>query len=224
MSPLRTIYLCAVSLAVTPAYLMGQADPGPTAGLWKSEGVGAVVAQGGSYRYDPNPQLPGLDGGAIWSLGLSFFPGPPFPSHTVGVDFHAWGVSRSFPSLVEGAADATTELTTRAFALGGRVGLPVRWPVGMSLLGGFTYIDHVMKVAGRPAWFLPGLDQTWEEEDAGWSAYWGLGTDVRFRSLAIGLEKRWVDTEGTFDDPFGLSDVDLGGAAVLVTASWYIGR
>jgi hypothetical protein len=94
----------------------------------------------------------------------------------------------------------------------------------MSLLGGFTYIDHVMKVAGRPAWFLPGLDQTWEEEDAGWSAYWGLGTDVRFRSLAIGLEKRWVDTEGTFDDPFGLSDVDLGGAAVLVTASWYIGR
>lgn len=213
------------SLLVVASPLCAQNAPEVTdAGAWRTQGVGSVFVQGGSFGYDPNPQLPGLEGKATWGFGVSFFPGPPFPSNTVGFDLHAWWVNRSYPSLVQGAAEPATELKTAAFALGGRAGLPVTWPVGLSLLGGLTYVDHSMKVDGEPAWFLPGIDQTWETDDAGWSPYWGLAADARFGAVALGLEKRWVETAGTFDDPFALTNVELGGSAVLVTFSWLHGR
>ena len=214
----------AVLLAVASP-LRAQTEPDPAeAGAWRSRSVAAIFVQGGAFAYDPNPQLPGLEGSGTWGLGLSFFPGPPFPSHALGFDFHAWGLNRSYPSLVQGAAEPTTELSTSAFALGARAGLPVTWPLGISVLGGLTYVDHAMKVEGLPAWFLPGIGQTWEEDDASWSPYWGIAVEARLGAVAVGLEKRWVETAGTFDDPFALSDVELGGSAVLVTLTWSRGR
>lgn len=212
--------LLAALLLVAPPLNAQDASEVSAAGAWRTQGVGSVFVQGGSFGYDANPQLPGLEGTATWGFGVSFFPGPPFPSNAVGFDLHAWWVSRSYPSLVPGAADPVTELNTSAFALGARVGLPVTWPVGLSLLGGLTYVDHSMKVDGEPAWFLPGLDQTWEADDAGWSPYWGLAAEARIGAVALGMEKRWVETAATFDDPFALSDVELGGSVVLVTLAW----
>ena len=180
--------LAAVFAIVSPLHAQ-DAPEGTDARGWWTGGVGSVFVQGGSFGYDPNPQLPGLDGSATWGLGVSFFPGPPFPANTVGFDLHAWGVSRSYPSLVPGAADPATELSTSGFALGARAGFPVAWPVGLSFLGGFTYVDHSMKVGGDPAWFLPGIDQTWETDDAGWSPYWGLAAEVRFGQPLFHIKK-----------------------------------
>jgi len=222
--PGRISFLLTAFLAIASPLQAQNASEAADPGAWRTRGVGSVFVQGGSFGYDLNPQLPGLEGTATWGLGVSFFPGPPFPSNTVGFDFYAWWVSRSYPSLVPGAAEPATELNTAAFALGGRVGLPVAWPVGLSLLGGLTYVDHSMKVKGQPAWFLPGIDQTWEEDDAAWSPYWGLSAEARFGAVALALEKRWVNTAGTFDDPFALTDVDLGGSAALFTLAWLYGR
>lgn len=221
----RGLVLASLIAGSIAAPARGQeVSEGTSEGAWRTGGVGSVFVQGGKFGLGAHPQLPELLGGGTWGLGLSFFPGPPFPGRAIGVDFHVWGVSRSYASLVEGAADPSTELSTQAFALGGRAGLPVAWPVGVSLLGGFTYVEHVMKVRGQPAWFLPGVGQTWQEEDGGWAPYWGFAGQARFGAIAMGVEKRWVDTAGTFDDPFSLTDVDLGGSALLVTLTWYSGR
>ena len=217
-------FLLAALLAVGSPLQAQDASEAADAGAWRTRGIGSIFLLGGSLGYDPDPQLPGLEGRATWGVGLSFFPGPPFPANAVGFDFHVWGLSRSYPSLVQGAAEPATELTTAAFALGARAGLPVAWPVGVSLLGGLTYVDHSMKVDGQPAWFLPGIDQTWEEDDAAWSPYWGVAAEARLGALALGLEKRWVETAATFDDPFALTDVELGGSATLVTLTWFYGR
>jgi len=213
--------LCVVATA--PLGAQDAAEQSSAEGWW-ARGVGSVFVFAGSMAYRPNPQLPGLEGKTIQGFGAGFFPGDPFLHHTVGIDLHAWSVDRSYSSIVPGAAEHRTELKARAFAIGTRVGLPPGWPVGAAILGGLSYIDHAMEVAGRPAWFLPGVEQTWSAEDGGWSPYWGLSVDGRIGAVSVGFEKRWIRTSATFDDPFVLRDVPLGGSSVLLTLAWYQGR
>ena len=87
-----------------------------------------------------------------------------------------------------------------------------------------TYVSHVMEVDGLPAWFLPGIGQNWEEEGGGWAPYWGLAGELRLGAIALGVEKRWVDSAASFDDPFALRDVELGGSSLLVTLAWHFER
>jgi hypothetical protein len=218
--------IVVVSLPGSRPGLAQETSPAGTSGLgeWARLGVWAVFGEAGSSSYEATPQLPGLDGGSTWGLGLGFHPGAPFPEHVLRLDFRAWGAQGSYPSLVDGAAEARTELTTRAFAFGGRVGLPPAWPVGVSIQGGIAYVDHIMRVEGLPAWFLPNLDQVWEEDDGGWTPYWGISGEARIRSVGIGVEKRWLTATRSFDDPFALDDVELDGSALLFTVTWYLGR
>lgn len=212
---------------LSPGTSLAQVDPGPAGpgpGSWATRAVWGVFVEGGSLGYEASPQLPGLEGGGTGGLGILFHPGAPFPAHAIGFDFRAWWAQGSYPSRVEGAAEATTDLSTRAFALGARVGLPPAWPVGVWLQGGMAYLEHIMKVDGLPAWFLPGIDQRWEEDDAGWTPYWGIGGEARIRSVGIGVERRWLTATRSFDDPFALDDVELDGSAFLVTVTWYLGR
>jgi hypothetical protein len=222
-----SLALVTLLVLMDPHPVRGQATgapPGADVDSWATAGIWGVFVEGGSFGYDGSSQLPGLEGGGTAGLGVLFHPGAPFPHHAVGFDFRAWWSQGSYPSLVPGAAEAITDLSTRAFALGGRVGLPPAWPVGLWLQGGLAYVEHIMRVEGLPAWFLPGIDQRWEEDDAGWSPYWGVSAEARIRSVGIGLEKRWLTANRSFDDPFGLEDVDLDGSAVLLTVTWYLGR
>jgi len=201
-------------------------DPGGGGGYhpWASEGIVAVRAQVGKYGYDAVPALPGLKGETAWKLGFSLYPGPPFPGWIVGLDFDVWGVSRSYTSVLEGAAESETELTTNGFGIGARIGLPVTSTIGFHVLGGFTYVDHVMKVEMLPAWFLPNLPNSREEEGGGWGPYWGLAADVRIRDFALGIEQRWVRSTATFDEQFSMTDLPLGGSTLYVGLGLYVGR
>ena len=185
---------------------------------------GAASIFGGRYAPENEVRLPDLEAGAVWGLGGTLYPDGSFPLGSIGVDFHAWSVTRTFRSVVEGAASERTAVDTEAFAVGARAGLPTAWPVGAWVLGGLTYASHTMKVEALPAWFFPEWGQTWEAEDGGWAPYWGLAVEARVGNLGVGLERRWISAEATFEEPFAMADVGLGGTATALYMTVHLGR
>jgi hypothetical protein len=218
--------MCALVLLVAPPRARAQVpEPGPT-GVEPVRGFGGVAVAGrlyvGSYGYDAVPQLPDLDGSTTYLLGATLFPGPPFPNWTIGFDFDVWGLSRTYRTVIEGASENETSLETQAFGLGLRAGLPVTLPVGLYLLAGVTYASHTMQVDMQPAWFLPNIPgNSREEEDGGWGRYWGAAFDARVKSIGVGVEYRSVRTSASFDAPFSMDDLALGGSTLYFGASWY---
>lgn len=217
--------LCALMLLVTPSEARAQdAEAGPGAAeprSWFSGVAAAARVHLGRYGYDPVPELPDLDGSANYLLGITVFPGRPFPNWTIGFDLDAWGVDRTYRTVIEGASENKTSLETQAFGFGVRAGLPVTLPVGLYLLTGVTYVSHTMQVDMQPAWFLPMFGQSREEEDGGWGSYWGAAFDVRIKKVGLGVEYRSVGTSASFDDPFAMDDLPLGGSTLYFGASWY---
>ena len=169
----------------------------------------------GHWGYDPVTALPGLRGTATGTLGVTVY--PEATVGVVGLDLDAFGLSRAYRSVVVGAAEEETSLGTAGFSLGARVGVPTSTPVGVYGAFGLAYMSHTMKVAGLPAWFLPGIGQTWEDEDGGWGGYWGGGVEARAGRVGMSLDFRSFRSTASFDEPFAMRDLPLGGTV------WYLG-
>ncbi len=219
----RSVLLLGCLWAVLSTGASGQDSGGSqaTPPSWLQSAVWVVQGQVGEFRSAPDLTLPDLEEGTAIQFSMSVFPGPPFPGYTVGFDFGAWWLQRSYQTVVEGAINNRTPIKTSAFHLGTRAGLPATWPVTVSALVGFTYVDHVMEAEMAPDWLFGSTGKHREDEGGGWAPYWGLALGVRIGPVAAVVEPRWILSNASFDEPFSMRDLPLGGSVLYLGLAWH---
>ncbi len=211
-------------LVVTPLSARAQdpaADPGGP-GQLASADVGALAVRlfAGGFDFVKDERLPSLDGRGAVGLGATWFP-PSLPP--LAVDFELLSVARSYdndlrsPILV--SVSDKTEIDTGLATAGVRLRLPPASPVAAHAAGGIGYVWHTIRVSGALLGILPGTVA--EDRSIGLVPYFGFGADARLGKWGLSVDYRRFAHRAEFDEPFDLPALELGGAAVLVGASWY---